>query len=94
MLQTLRPLLFGPPSPIPTASPNDPPSSLLRPLQLLDVGGGRGDLAICVATVFGPAVHVTVLDLNEKSLTIGAHIAANKGNQWDSYIILGLFLNS
>ena len=35
----------------------------------VDVGGGRGDLALALAHAMGPdAVHVSVLDVNEKSL--------------------------
>jgi hypothetical protein len=41
-----------------------------RLLELLDVGGGRGDLAVAVAEAFSD-VRVTVVDLNESSLEGG-----------------------
>jgi len=39
-------------------------------IEILDVGGGRGDLAVAVAEAFGD-VRVTVVDLNEQSLEGG-----------------------
>ena len=39
-------------------------------IEVLDVGGGRGDLAVAVAEAF-PNVRVTVVDLNESSLEGG-----------------------
>lgn len=46
-------------------------------LHMVDVGGGRGDLAVALASTLGPArVRVTVLDLNEKSLAAGRDRAA------------------
>ena len=44
-------------------------------LSILDVGGGRGDLALCVAAAM-PAASVTVLDTNLASLADGAARAA------------------
>jgi SAM-dependent methyltransferase len=41
-----------------------------RSLHVLDVGGGRGDLAVQVAVAF-PAWHVTCIDTNESSLAAG-----------------------
>jgi 2-polyprenyl-3-methyl-5-hydroxy-6-metoxy-1,4-benzoquinol methylase len=45
---------------------------------VLDVGGGRGDLATAIAKEF-PAVHVTVVDLNEPSLVAGREYARQLG---------------
>ncbi len=42
-----------------------------RVIQLVDVGGGRGDLAHAVASYFAGGVHVTVLDVNKSSLEAG-----------------------
>ena len=44
-------------------------------LSILDVGGGRGDLALCVAAAM-PAASVTVVDTNLASLGDGAARAA------------------
>jgi hypothetical protein len=46
--------------------------------RIVDVGGGRGDLAVLVAQAF-PAVHVTVIDINESSLLHGQRQAARAG---------------
>jgi hypothetical protein len=46
-------------------------SSESVPLSLIDVGGGRGDLALAVAARFGLQVRVTVIDCNESSLHAG-----------------------
>ena len=45
-------------------------SDSFRFRHVLDVGGGRGDLATAIATAF-PDVHVTVVDRNESSLQAG-----------------------
>ncbi|CAB9503327.1 S-transferase C-terminal domain-containing protein [Seminavis robusta] len=42
--------------------------------RVLDVGGGRGDLAVAVALAF-PQAHVTVVDSNESSLLAGRSYA-------------------
>lgn len=48
--------------------------------HVLDVGGGRGDLALAIARTF-PRVHVTVVDQNESSLRAGqAHIVRTMDN--------------
>jgi SAM-dependent methyltransferase len=43
-------------------------------VRILDVGGGRGDLAVAMAQSF-PNVHVTVVDVNETSLEAGKDFA-------------------
>jgi hypothetical protein len=48
----------------------DSSSSSSRVYRLLDVGGGRGDLAVAMAQGFSN-VHVTVVDINESSLKAG-----------------------
>eukprot|EP00928_Gymnodinium_smaydae_P037176 TRINITY_DN25849_c0_g1_i1.p1 TRINITY_DN25849_c0_g1~~TRINITY_DN25849_c0_g1_i1.p1 ORF type:complete len:511 (+),score=68.35 TRINITY_DN25849_c0_g1_i1:80-1612(+) len=50
-----------------------------RVIQILDVGGGRGDLGISVATVFRGKCHVTVVDKNERSLVRGRERADSLG---------------
>eukprot|EP00934_Nitzschia_sp_Nitz4_P001074 Nitzschia sp. Nitz4//scaffold2_size372955//332373//333647//NITZ4_000471-RA/size372955-processed-gene-0.457-mRNA-1//1//CDS//3329546922//1074//frame0 len=50
-----------------------------QPIQhIVDVGGGRGDLAIALAVAF-PATKVTVVDLNQKSLDAGRRFADQCG---------------
>lgn len=51
-----------------------------RRLQIVDVGGGRGDLALCVAQAL-PYCDVTVIDTNAKSVADGAARAAVTGLQ-------------
>jgi hypothetical protein len=48
-------------------------------LSLVDVGGGRGDLALAVAATFPHAVRVTVIDLNAASLSAGEARAKELG---------------
>jgi len=48
-------------------------------IHVLDIGGGRGDLAICVATVFRDRCHVTVVDCNSQSLSQGRERASALG---------------
>uniref|UniRef100_A0A7S4MVX5 Methyltransferase domain-containing protein n=1 Tax=Odontella aurita TaxID=265563 RepID=A0A7S4MVX5_9STRA len=43
--------------------------------QLVDVGGGRGDLAHAVAKYYGSSVFVTVMDINPTSLSAGRKLA-------------------
>ena len=50
------------------------------PLSLVDVGGGRGDLALAVTARF-PGVRTTVIDVNESSLAAGRARAAELGLQ-------------
>jgi len=53
-----------------------------RTLHLIDVGGGRGDLAIAVAACLAAqhrTAHVTVLDVNASSLSAGRERAAAAG---------------
>jgi hypothetical protein len=49
-----------------------------RRLRIVDVGGGRGDLALCVAQAL-PHCDVTVIDTNSKSVADGAARAASTG---------------
>ena len=49
-----------------------------RRLQILDVGGGRGDLALCAAAAL-PACDVTVIDTNAKSIADGEVRASGSG---------------
>jgi hypothetical protein len=50
------------------------------PVRVVDVGGGRGDLGIAVASAFGAArVRVAVVDANEPSLAAGEARAAALG---------------
>ncbi|CAB9511932.1 unknown protein [Seminavis robusta] len=46
--------------------------------HVLDVGGGRGDLAVAIARAF-PTAHVTVVDQNEPSLEAGREYARQLG---------------
>jgi hypothetical protein len=71
------------------AGPRSPP----LPLRLVDIGGGRGDLALAIAGCLGPslrlpgvdgqqhavAVHVLVLDINALSLAQGEKRAREAG---------------
>lgn len=51
-----------------------------RPIRhVLDVGGGRGDLAIALAVGLGPETQVTVVDMNESSLEAGRGFAEQCG---------------
>ena len=54
-----------------------------RVLQLVDIGGGRGDLANAVAAYFtrstNTRVHITVMDNNESSLEAGRCAATTAG---------------
>ena len=47
--------------------------------HILDVGGGRGDLAIALAVGLGPETRVTVVDMNESSLEAGRSFADQCG---------------
>ena len=47
-------------------------------IRIVDVGGGRGDLALCVARTL-PSVHVVVVDVNGLSLAAGAARARVSG---------------
>ncbi|WP_430910589.1 bifunctional demethylmenaquinone methyltransferase/2-methoxy-6-polyprenyl-1,4-benzoquinol methylase UbiE [Methylobacterium sp. sgz302541] len=49
-----------------------------RPFRHLDVAGGTGDVAFRVLDAGGPATHVTVLDINEDMLRVGAERAEGK----------------
>lgn len=50
-------------------------------LQIFDIGGGRGDLSVCLASTleksFPGQFHITVLDMNERSLVAGREYAEN-----------------
>ena len=50
-----------------------------KTLHLVDVGGGRGDLALGVALTFGERVRVSVLDVNIRSLEAGRERAVASG---------------
>ena len=49
-----------------------------RPTRFLDVGGGRGDLAVQIAAHF-PSARVVVVDRNERSVAAGREYAAECG---------------
>lgn len=49
-----------------------------RPTRFLDVGGGRGDLAVAIATSF-PEMRGVVVDSNERSVAAGREYAARRG---------------
>ena len=49
-----------------------------RPFRHLDVAGGTGDVAFRVLDAGGPATHVTVLDINEDMLRVGAERAEGR----------------
>ena len=66
-----------------------------RTLHLVDVGGGRGDLALAVVAFFNHEtnhkVHVTVLDVNESSLKAGKERAeAAKLSRYLSFVLCDL----
>ena len=50
-----------------------------RPFALLDLAGGTGDVALRVAKAGGPSTRVTVCDINEEMLSVGAERAINQG---------------
>lgn len=51
-----------------------------KPIRhIVDVGGGRGDLAIELALGLGPDTHVSVVDLNDPSLQAGKRYAEECG---------------
>ncbi|MCP1549767.1 MULTISPECIES: bifunctional demethylmenaquinone methyltransferase/2-methoxy-6-polyprenyl-1,4-benzoquinol methylase UbiE [Methylorubrum] len=52
--------------------------SRTRPHQHLDVAGGTGDIAFRTLEAGGPETHVTVLDINEAMLRVGAERAGHK----------------
>jgi demethylmenaquinone methyltransferase/2-methoxy-6-polyprenyl-1,4-benzoquinol methylase len=56
----------------------NPPKSE-RPFALLDLAGGTGDVALRVADAGGPGTRVTVCDINEEMLSVGAERAIKKG---------------
>ncbi len=49
-----------------------------RPYAHLDVAGGTGDVAFRVLDAGGPATRVTVLDINESMLRVGAERASGR----------------
>ncbi|KQP28910.1 bifunctional demethylmenaquinone methyltransferase/2-methoxy-6-polyprenyl-1,4-benzoquinol methylase UbiE [Methylobacterium sp. Leaf100] len=49
-----------------------------RPFHHLDVAGGTADIAFRALEAGGPATHVTVLDINEAMLRVGAERAGNR----------------
>eukprot|EP00536_Pseudo-nitzschia_multiseries_P011420 jgi/Psemu1/28843/gm1.28843_g len=53
-----------------------------RRLEILDVGGGRGDIAVAVAEAF-PDVRVTVVDVNESSLVGGRAYYESRKEWWN-----------
>lgn len=52
--------------------------SKTRPYRHLDVAGGTGDIAFRTLEAGGPDTHVTVLDINEAMLRVGAERAGAK----------------
>jgi demethylmenaquinone methyltransferase/2-methoxy-6-polyprenyl-1,4-benzoquinol methylase len=54
-----------------------------RPFRHLDVAGGTGDIAFRALDAGGPRTHVTVLDINEDMLRVGAERA---GARYDGRI--------
>ena len=64
-------------------------ATTLNPVHIVDVGGGRGDLAIAVAGAF-PAWRVTVVDINATSLAAGSARAAAEGLQNIRFIRCGV----
>ena len=57
--------------------------SKTRPHRHLDVAGGTGDIAFRTLEAGGPDTHVTVLDINEAMLRVGAERA---GHRYDGRI--------
>lgn len=57
--------------------------SRTRPYHHLDVAGGTGDIAFRTLAAGGPETHVTVLDINEAMLRVGAERA---GHTYDGQI--------
>ena len=57
--------------------------SRTRPYRHLDVAGGTGDIAFRTLEAGGPETHVTVLDINEAMLRVGAERA---GHTYDGRI--------
>ena len=55
------------------------PSFGLRPLNILDVGGGKGYLTNHISTVFGKSVKVHVIDIDGRSIRNGMKDAERKG---------------
>jgi len=49
------------------------------PFALLDLAGGTGDVALRVAKAGGPSTRVTVCDINEEMLAVGAERAIKRG---------------
>ncbi len=56
----------------------NPPKSD-APFALLDLAGGTGDVALRVAKAGGASTRVTVCDINEEMLSVGAARAINQG---------------
>ncbi len=50
-----------------------------RPFNLLDLAGGTGDVAMRVAKAGGAGTRITVCDINEEMLSVGAERAINQG---------------
>jgi demethylmenaquinone methyltransferase / 2-methoxy-6-polyprenyl-1,4-benzoquinol methylase len=49
------------------------------PFALLDLAGGTGDVALRVVKAGGPSTRVTVCDINEEMLSVGAERAIKRG---------------
>lgn len=49
------------------------------PLHIWDICGGRGDLSVAIAKVFGSLVSVHVVDIREESLKSGIQFASSLG---------------
>ena len=51
----------------------------VRPLRIVDVGGGKGSLAQAIGNEFGENVAVTVLDIQREAVAKGAHRIKQRG---------------
>ena len=61
-----------------------------RPFAHLDVAGGTGDVAFRVLAAGGPKTRVTVLDINESMLRVGAERAKDKVEGASDRIAFGI----
>lgn len=67
---------------------DDIPTTTTTTTTIADVGGGRGDLALSIASAF-PAVHVLVVDTNRPSLEAGEARAKELGLDRNTTFICG-----
>ena len=59
-------------------------------IDIVDVGGGRGDLALNIATKFGSIVHVTVIEPNENASKAGRSLAIKYSLSNISFVACGI----